>query len=132
MESVHKEPGLYFAYSSIPAGHEKKFEWIHQQGGNCGHFEVPTLYYRLKTEEELKKDKIFVSEIKCDTIVATFGDMCYHDRFPKSLHQFFDFTIVSRSDDKIEKRVNITEFNNLSFGNYYKKNIMRNNTPLNL
>jgi hypothetical protein len=131
MEAVRKDPGLYISYQSIPVGDEKRFEWIHQQGGNYGHFSVPTLYHRLKTDEELKIDEILVSEIKLDTMVATFGNMGYLDRFPKSLHKYFDYTLVSRSDDEKQKRVIATEINSSPFRDFYKKNIMRNNFPIN-
>jgi len=130
MDAVHSEPGLYVAYTSIPIGHEKKFEWIHQKGGKCGHFEVPTLFYRLKMAEELTQDEIFVSEIKSQTIVATFGDMRYLDRLPKALHKYFDYTLVLRSDDEIQIKVNAAEINKKPFGDFYKKNIMRNNFPI--
>jgi hypothetical protein len=130
MEAVREEPGQYVAYSSIPAGYETKFEWIHQKGGNCGHFDVPTLFYRRKTAEELKADEIFVAEIKYDTMVATFGDMCYLDRLPKSLHKYFDYTVQSRSYDKSQMRVNAADYI-VSF-DYAKINIMRNSILLNL
>jgi hypothetical protein len=130
MEAVRKEPGLYHTYPSIPVDDEKKFEWIYQQGGNYGHFEVPKRYYRLKTAEELTQDEIFVSEIKSQTIVATFGDMCYLDRLPKALHKYFDYTLVLRSDNETEKRVNAAEINNKPFVDFYKKNIIRNDSPI--
>jgi len=129
MDAVHSEPGLYVAYTSIPIGHEKKFEWIHQKGGNYGHFEVPKRYYRLKTAEELTQDEILVSEIKSQSIVATFGDLCFLDRLPKSLHKYFDYTLVLRSDNETEKRVNAAEINNKPFIDFYKKNIIRNDLP---
>lgn len=132
MEEVRKEPGVYVIYSSIPVGYEKKFEWIHQKGGNYGHFSVPTLFYRLKTPEELKQDETLVSEIKCHSMVATFEDMCYLDRFPKSLHKYFDYTLVLRSDNETEKRVNAAEINNKPFVDFYKKNIIRNDQPISL
>jgi hypothetical protein len=128
MEAIKKNPGLYSIHLSIPIGDEKKFEWIHQQGCNCGHFEVPTRYYRLKTAEELKQDKIFVSEIKYDTMVATFGDMCYLDRLPQSLHQYFDYTIELRSNNKILRRVNADGI--VDGFEYAIINIMRNNLPM--
>ena len=128
MEAIRKDPGLYSIYLSIPVGDEQKFNWIHQPGGNCGHFEFPTRYYRLKTEEELKQDKIFVSGIKYDTMVATFGDMCYLDRLPQSLHQYFDYTIELRSNKKILRRVNADGI--VDGFEYATINIMRNSTPL--
>ena len=128
MEAIRKDPGLYSIYLSIPAGDELKFNWIHQPGGNCGHFEFPTRYYRLKTADELKQDEIFVSKIKCDTMVATFGDMCYLDKFPKALHKYFDYTLELRHDHSVQERVNASEY--LGNYNYAKINIMRNSTPL--
>jgi hypothetical protein len=129
MEEVRKEPGVYVIYSSIPVGYENKFEWIHQRGINYGHFEVPNLFYRSKTPEELKQDEILVSEIKSQSIVATFGDLCFLDRLPKSLHKYFDYTLVLRSDNETEKRVNAAEINNKPFIDFYKKNIIRNDLP---
>jgi hypothetical protein len=132
MESVRNDPGLYQIYLRIPAGDEKKFEWICQEGANNGYFEFPTRYYRLKTEEELKQDKILVSEIKCDTIVATDRLMYYLDSLPKELHKYFDFTIILRSDDKTEERLNASLIHNLTFGGFSTKNILRNNSKLEL
>lgn len=130
MEEVRKEPGVFVIYSNIPVGYENKFEWIHQIGGNLGHFKVPNLFYRSKTPDELKQDETLVSEIKSNSIVATFEDMCYLDRFPKSLHKYFDYTLVLRSDNETEKRVNAAEINNKPFGDFYKKNIIRNDLPI--
>jgi hypothetical protein len=128
MDAVLSDPGLYVAYAYISEEYEAKFNWIYQKGGRCGHFDIPTRYYRLKTAEELKQDEIFVSKIKCDTMVATFGDMCYLDKFPKSLHKYFDYTLELRHDHSVKERVNASEY--LGNYNYAKINIMRNSTPL--
>jgi len=133
MEQIKKDPGLYISYCAIPKGHEDKFKWIYQQGGQCGHFEIPTRYYRLKTDDELKKDMISVSEIKNDSIVATYGDMLYLDRLSKSLHMYFDYTIKGRDSniDNIGFRVNANDINNYSGFNYVRINIMRNSKMVN-
>ena len=58
MEEVKKDRGLYVSYSKIPVGEEDKYVWIKEEGGNGGHFEIPTIFYRLKTAEEIQQDNL--------------------------------------------------------------------------
>lgn len=132
MEEIKKDPGLYFAFSQIPNGEETKYVWIKRQGGNYGHFEIPTLFYRLKTAEEIQQDKIKISEIKNDTIVAEFGNMDYLSNFPISLHIYFDYTLQERSISKKKIRINASEDMGSKKYDYVKINIIRNSNQLQL
>ena len=129
MEEVVKDPGLYLVFSKIPVGEEAKYIWIKKEAVRGGHYEFPELFYRLKTADELQQDKIIISEIKTDTIVGQPGNMNYLDRFPKSLHKYFDYTAANRSSPEVEFRINASD-PIPPYSNNFNKNIIRNkNVP---
>jgi len=77
-----------------------KHKWIHQKGGNNGHFEFPERYWRLKTEEELKKQEEYILGLFNETPV----DRIYFEyNVPLNMKKYFVVELEGRYNKKDKK-----------------------------
>ena len=112
MDDVYKNMANYLTitptdWDVLSQEDKKKYNWINQKGGNTGHFEFPERYWRLKTEEELKKQENYILELFNGTPVHR---IYFEDNVPLNMKKYFVVELEGRYNKTDKKTMTGDEY----------------------
>jgi hypothetical protein len=112
MDEVYKNMANYLTitptdWDVLSQEDKKKYNWINQKGGNTGHFEFPERYWRLKTEEELKKQENYILELFNGTPVHR---IYFEDNVPLNMKKYFVVELEGRYNKTDKKTMTGDEY----------------------
>jgi len=112
MDDVYKNTSNYLTitpseWDVLSPEDKTKHKWINQKGGNTGHFEFPERYWRLKTEEEFKKQEEYILGLFNGTPVHR---IYFEDNVPLNMKKYFVVELEGRYNKTDKKTMTGDEY----------------------